>query len=195
MIWREGEAAVISVTPVARGLARPALSLVTAVVLVHYGARFKLIHEHESLLMLVAAGPCLLILLTRLWRWRSHKIRVTSDRVVVEGGVLTHYRSSLELRQVIAIRVEQRFIERLTRRGSVILETSAGPVDIGRVHHPAALCRLIEAERAGNQQIDLPFDTVFEYEQPDPSDFQVNPAERWTRRERDRDSSQTRYRY
>jgi hypothetical protein len=191
MTWREGEVAVISVTPVARGLARPALSLVTAVVVVHYGARFKFIHEHEPLLMLLVAGPCLLVGLTRLWRWRSHKVRVTSERVIVEGGVLSHYRSSLELRDVIAIRVEQRFVE----RGSVILQTSAGPVDVGRVHHPAALCRLIEAERAGNQQIDLPFDTVFEHDQPDPYDFEVNPAERRTRRASDRGSSQTRYRY
>jgi membrane protein YdbS with pleckstrin-like domain len=191
MTWREGEVAVISVTPVARGLARPVLSLVTAVVLVHYGARLNLIHEHEPLLMLVVAGPCLLVVLTRLWRWRSHKIRVTSERVIVEGGVLRHYRSLVELRDVIAIRVEQRFVERVARRGSVILETSAGPLDVGRVHHPAALCRLIEAERAGNQQIDLPLDTVFEYGQPDPYDFQVNAPERG----REWDGSQTRYRY
>jgi membrane protein YdbS with pleckstrin-like domain len=183
--------AVISVTPVARGLARPVLSLVTAVVLVHYGARLNLIHEHEPLLMLVVAGPCLLVVLTRLWRWRSHKIRVTSERVIVEGGVLRHYRSLVELRDVIAIRVEQRFVERVARRGSVILETSAGPLDVGRVHHPAALCRLIEAERAGNQQIDLPLDTVFEYGQPDPYGFEVSAPERG----RDWDGPQTRYRY
>jgi len=73
--------------------------------------------------------------LTRLWRWRSHKIRVTSERVIVEGGVLRHYRSLVELRDVIAIRVEQRFVERVARRGSVILETSPA-ARRRRVHHP-----------------------------------------------------------
>ena len=174
--------AVISVTPVARGLVRPLLSLVTAVVLVHYGARLHFIHEHESLALLITAGPCVLVVLTRIWRWRSHKIRITSERVVVEGGVLSHYRNSLELRDVIAIRIEQRFVERMARRGSVILETSAGPVDIGRVHHPAALCRLIEAERAGFAREELPLDTVFEFVQPDPYDIHVNARESWTRR-------------
>jgi len=86
------------------------------------------------------------------------------------------------LRDVIAIRIEQRFVERMARRGSVILETSAGPVDIGRVHHPAALCRLIEAERAGFAREELPLDTVFEFVQPDPYDIHVNARESWTRR-------------
>jgi uncharacterized membrane protein YdbT with pleckstrin-like domain len=193
MTWREDEVAVISVTPVARGLARPLLSLVTAVVVVHYGTRLHFVHQHELLATLVVVGPCLLVLLTRIWRWRSHTIRITSERVVVEGGVLGHYRSSVELRDVIAIRIEQRFAERLARRGSVLLETLAGPVDIGRVHHPDALCRLIEAERArfGGEQ--LPLDTVFEFEQPDPFDITVSAARRSTRT-REWDGAQSRYR-
>jgi uncharacterized membrane protein YdbT with pleckstrin-like domain len=181
MTWREGEVAVISVTPVARGLARPLLSLVTAVVVVHYGARLHFVHRHESLAMLAVAGPCVLVVLTRIWRWRSHRIRITSERVVVEGGVLGHYRSSVELRDVIAIRIEQRFVERLARRGSVLLETLAGPVDIGRVHHPGALCRLIDAERARFSREELPLDTAFEFEQSDPYDISVNAGQRSTR--------------
>jgi uncharacterized membrane protein YdbT with pleckstrin-like domain len=176
MVWRDGEQSLITVTPVSEGLFRPLLSLVTAVALVQYGAgHFKFVHQHEFVLLLILAGPCLFVFLTRTWRWRSYKVRVTNERVIVEGGVARHFRSSIDLADVIASRVDQRVIERMMRRGSVWLETPAGTMDIGRVRHPAALCRLIDLQRSGFRNDSIPFDTIFEYETPDPHDYFVNP--------------------
>jgi membrane protein YdbS with pleckstrin-like domain len=186
MDWREGEEGLISITPVAVGLFKPVLSLVTAVVLVQLGANHvHFIHQHEWIFLLVLAGPCLVVLLTRAWRWRSYKVRVTNERVIVEGGVARHFRTSIELRDVITSRVEQGFYERLVRRGSVSLETSAGTINIGCVRHPAALCRLIDLERANFRRDDVPLDTVFEYGHPDPHDYVVNPSTRRARHRRD----------
>jgi membrane protein YdbS with pleckstrin-like domain len=176
LVWRDGEENLITVTPVAEGLFRPFLSLVTAVALVQYGAgHYKFVHQHELVLLLILAGPCLLVFVTRTWRWRSHKVRVTNERVIVEGGVARHCRSSIDLADVYASRVHQRVTERLMRRGSVWLETPAGTMDIGRVRQPAALCRLIDLQRVSFRNDAVPLDTIFEYEHPDPHDYSVNP--------------------
>ena len=176
MIWRDGEENLIAITPVAEGLFRPLLSLVTAVVLVQYGSgRVQFIHQHEWLLLLILAGPCLVVVLTRTWRWRSYKVRVTNERIIVEGGVARHFRSSVELRNVMSSCVEQRVTERLLQRGSVLLETAAGTRDIGRVRHPAALCRMIDLQRANFRIDGVPFDTIFEFEHPDSHEYIVNP--------------------
>jgi uncharacterized membrane protein YdbT with pleckstrin-like domain len=183
MVWRDGEEQVIVVTPVATGLFRPVLSLVTAVVLVQFAAtHVHFIHHHEMWFLLALAGPCLLLVLTRTWRWRSYKVRVTDERVIVEGGVTHRFRSSVELRDVIATRVEQNMTQRIMRRGRVQLETSVGALDVGQVRYPAALCRVIDAQRARYQANGVPFDTVFEYEHPDPHDYVINPRSRRERR-------------
>jgi uncharacterized membrane protein YdbT with pleckstrin-like domain len=176
MILRDGEVKIISVTPVARGTFRPCVVGIVMLALVIFGAKHvHLIHEHEMLLGLIFAGPFALVALTRTWRWRSHKVHVTNERIVVEGGVLHHYRSTVDLRDVVALRVDQRVSERLTRRGVVVLETNGGSLMIGKLRHPGALVRLIDAERA-NERIDpVPFDTVFGYEEPEPFDYEVHP--------------------
>jgi hypothetical protein len=91
---------------------------------------------------------------------------------------LHHQRSTVDLRDVVALRVDQRVSERLTRRGVVVLETNAGSIMIGKLRHPGALVRLIDAERA-NVYIDpVPLDTVFGYEEPEPFDYEVRPRRR-----------------
>jgi uncharacterized membrane protein YdbT with pleckstrin-like domain len=186
MDWRDGEESLVSITPVGEGLFRPFLSFVTAIVLVQFGAsHVKFIHQHDWLFYLIFAGPCALVLLTRTWRWRSYKVRVTSERIIVEGGVTRHFRNSVELRDVVASRVEQRVTERIMQRGSVLLETSGGTMDIGQVRHPAALCRVIDLQRASFFSHGVPLDTVFEYEHPDPHDYFVNPQPRRGRHDRD----------
>jgi membrane protein YdbS with pleckstrin-like domain len=182
LVMREGEVRIISVTPVARRLWRPLLATFAATALVVVGAsHVHFVHQHETLLGVLLVGPFALVALTRAWRWRSHKIHVTSLRVVLEGGVLHHHRSSVELRDVVATRVDQRISERLTRKGIVLLETTAGPVVIDQVRHPAALCRLIDAERAGPPSDSLPLDTVFTFVEPDPFDYKVRPRRRPSR--------------
>ena len=182
LILRDGEVRIISVTPVARGTVRPSLVGVVLLALVIFGAQHvHVVHEHEMLLALIFAGPFAVITLTRTWRWRSHKVHITNERIVVEGGVLRHHRSTVDLRDVIALRVDQRVSERLTRRGVVVLETNGGSIVIGKLRHPGALVRLIDAERAGNQIDPVPFDTVFGYDDPEPIDYEVRPRRRGNR--------------
>jgi hypothetical protein len=176
MVLRDGEVKIISVTPVARGTVRPSLVGIVLAGLVIYGARHvHFIHHYEMWFGLIFAGPFAAVALTRTWRWRSHKVHITNERIVVEGGVLHHYRSAVDLRDVVALRVDQRVSERLTRRGVVVLETNAGAIVIGKLRHPGALVRLIDAERSNSQIDPVPFDTVFGYEDPDPFDYEVRP--------------------
>ena len=186
MSWREplreGEVKIISVTPVSRGVVRPVLLTVTTLAIVLEAAsRFSIVHRAESWLLLILVVPLAIVALTRTWRWRSHKVHVTNDRVIIEGGVLRHHRISIELVDISATRVDQRMSERLTRRGYVYLDTAAGPILVGLMRLPGALCRLIDAERVGSENEDVPFDTVFTYEDPDPRPLQVQP-DQWQRR-------------
>jgi membrane protein YdbS with pleckstrin-like domain len=181
-LWREGEVRIISVTPVSRGVVRPALLTVTTLALIVEGAsRYYYVHHFEEVLMVLFVVPLLLVTLTRTWKWRSHKIHVTSERIIIEGGVLRHQISTVEMRDVFATRVDQRVSERLTRRGFVYLETVGAAVPVGLVRHPAALCRLIDAERNAAYPVGDPLDTVYTYEDPDASPYEVFPDE-WQRR-------------
>jgi membrane protein YdbS with pleckstrin-like domain len=175
-ILREGEVRIISVTPVSRGIFRPVLVALTLVALVIFGGHHvQLVHEHQMLLGVVLAGPFAVVTLTRTWRWRSHKVHVTNERILVEGGVLHHRRSAVELRDIAALRIDQRVSERLTRRGVVFLETVAGTLSIGKLRHPGALCRLIDAERSNVATVPVAYDTVFSYDEPEPFDYEVQP--------------------
>jgi hypothetical protein len=170
------------VTPVSRGVVRPCLFTITTIALIIEGAsRYHFVHEYEKWLLLVVVVPLAVVSLTRTWRWRSHKVHVTTQRVISEGGVMGHQRSAVELRDILAVRVDQRVSERLTRRGFVVLETTAGPVVVGVVRHPSALARLIDAERNVDARQSVPFDTIFAAEAPDPFQRVVRPDE-WQRR-------------
>lgn len=183
---RYGEERVITVTPVAHGLLVPMFATVTSVVVVEYAAaHLHFVHSVRSWLLLVLAGPCLIVVATRMWRWRSHKVRVTSQRIIIEGGVLHHHRSEVDLRDVVATRVGQRLHERMTRRGVVLLETRSGTVNLGFVHHPSALCRIIDQERMAFAGDRLDFDTVFDFDPPRPHDFDMTPRRRRERRRTD----------
>ena len=179
MVLRYGEERVISVTPVARGLARPVLATVIGAVLVEYGVKHvHFLHSIHLILLAVVVGPCLVVVGTRTWRWRSHKVHVTNQRIIVEGGVLHHQRSELDLRDVVATHVDKRLRERLLRRGVVVLESGAGTISLGLVHHPSALCRLIDQERLASRDGDVPFDTVFDFDSPQSLDYEINPRRR-----------------
>jgi hypothetical protein len=181
-LWREGEVRIISVTPVSRGVIRPFLLTLTTLLLVVEGsARFVYVHRFEEALMLIGVLPLLLVTLTRTWQWRSHKIHVTSQRIIVEGGVLRHYQSAIEMRDVRATKVDQSVSERLTRRGYVYVDTTDATFPVGLIRHPAALCRLIDSERNAQVFQGDPYDTVYTYQDSDASPYEVFP-DQWQRR-------------
>jgi membrane protein YdbS with pleckstrin-like domain len=174
----DGERHVISVTPVARGVAGPIVVAVGAVVVVQLASHYLAVaRAHHGLLALFLVGPCLVVVATRVWRWRSHKVHVTSAHVIVEGGVVHHSSVVYDLRDVVATRAEQHVLERLTRRGSVVLELASGSVYVGRVRHPKALCRVIDHERATFHHGSYPLDTVFDVGVTPPTPYWVDPNE------------------
>jgi len=159
---REGEVRIISVTPIVKGVVRPLLYTIAVVALIVFGSQhLHLVHRYEAALLWIVAGPFALVTLTRVWRWRSHKVRVTNQRVIVEGGVMHHRRSMIELDDVVATHIDQRVSERLVRRGRLWLETTGGSFLVGTVRHPGALLRLIDAERFGEADPSTRDDDVF----------------------------------
>lgn len=180
-VWREGEEHVISVTPVSRGLVKPLVVttglIATVSVIAHY---WHLVAHHAGIIGLIVVGPAALVTATRWWQWRSHKIVVTSERVIVRGGILSRYLESYEISDVVATRVEQRIRERLSRRGAVYLETAEGSIFLGMVRHPAALGRLIDSQRKHFLRDVTPLDTVFSFE---PDDITPPVFKTWNRGE------------
>lgn len=175
-IWRLAEVRVISVTPAAQGLALPVLATVVTAAIVELGvSKVHFLHSLHLVLLAIFVVPCLLVVATRAWRWRSHKVHVTNLRIIAEGGILRHYRSEVDLRDVTASHVDQRMSERITRKGVVTLETRAGTMSLGLVHQPRALVRIIDQERFALQDDDLDYDTVFDFDETDSHDYEIKP--------------------
>jgi len=173
--WRDDEEHVISVTPVSRGLWAPALATALMAALFWFSSNHvHFFHEYREAWGAVLIVPCLGVLATRTWRWRTHKIHLTNQRIVVEGGVLQHTRSEVVLNDLIKFRINQRLRDRMARRGVIILETPAGTLSLGMVRHPAALSRLIDNERRSYEVGVEPYDTVFDFDAPQDHDFGVS---------------------
>ncbi len=153
-MFRDGEFPIIAVTPVSRGVIRPlllALALIGAVIAI--GTNWKFVHRYELIIaVIVGAGPAF-VTLTRWWRWRSHKVIVSSERLITLAGISSRRRTSLELSDVYSTTVEQRWWERVLRRGAVFVETEQGSVYLGRVRHPEALARVIDRQRTRRDDV------------------------------------------
>ena len=149
---RDGEFVVVTVTPVWRGVSGPLATTLTAFALVWATAStWSWPKNHAALLSVLVVAPCAVVLGGRLWRWRSHKIVVTSQRIIQFGGVARRRMSSVELIDVDVSHTNQRWFERLTRRGYVVVETPSGAFVLERVRRPDALARVIDHQR---QQVD-----------------------------------------
>lgn len=144
----EGEATVISVTPVAEGLVGPLVVLVFLEgAIIAFGPRWSLLHHYEAIVILAVGLLPALVIVGRSCRWRSHKVIVTTRRVVMYGGVLSRYSTEIDFRQVVATHATQSLRERVRRRGTVLLELPSGTVALPPVRQPAALRRLIDRTR------------------------------------------------
>ena len=161
LVLRDGEQRVISVTPVSRGVLRPTILALAMVATIRYAVdSLHGLDRYQALLNVVLVGPVLVVVATRVWRWRSEKIHVTTERLVVEYGATRRVRTGVELRDVVMVRTQQGIGERLTGRGSVVIETVAGPWLVGTIRHPAALVRLIDAERLRRPESQWGYDDV-----------------------------------
>jgi len=152
-----GETIVISVTPVPQGLLAPAALLVVVEALVVWLATlWSLLHRYEAAVLFALGVMPALVIFTRSWRWRSNKVILTTQRVLVEGGVLGRHSTQVNLSDVFATHSDQTFLERLGRRGVVLLETRSGTVMLGPVRQPAALRRLVDRSRRDHAAPEVP---------------------------------------
>lgn len=147
----DNETLVISVTPIARGVLWPAITfIVLESLVVKLAWIFSFVHEREGVVLaLVGALPGLL-LVTRVWRSRSHKITLTNQRIFSTRGVLTRNETQMYLEEITATHSRQTLSERLRRRGVVVLESASGEISFEAVRHPAALRRTIDRARREN---------------------------------------------
>ena len=135
-------------TPVSRGVVGPLLMSVLVAAAVTVSAyTWSWAYRYAALLSALLVGPCAIVLGGRIWRWRSQKVVVTSQHIIQHAGVALRHRSSVELVDVSATHIEQRWFERLARRGHVTLETGAGSIVLDRVRRPDALWRVIDRQR------------------------------------------------
>ena len=182
VLWREGEVRVISVTPVSRGVIRPFLLTVTTLALdCRGGVALLLGHRAEDWLVVVLVLAVRAVTLTRTWRWRSHKVHVTNERMIIEGGVLRHYRTSIELRDVLGTRVDQRVSERFTRRGFVTSRRGGLSFPLGHVVIPVRSAASSTPSASAATSSTFPLDTIYTYEDPEPYQFEMQP-DQWQRR-------------
>ena len=87
--WLDDEVHIVSVNPVPFGLAGPVLSFAAFVALLVAGYEsFGLVRQHIFPVALVVLGPTALVIATRTWRWQSHRVTVTSHRIVISRGTI-----------------------------------------------------------------------------------------------------------
>jgi membrane protein YdbS with pleckstrin-like domain len=87
---------------------------------------------------LVVAAAC--VGLRAVWRWERSHVVVTVDKLLVVDGTLRRRASSVPLRGVGRIELEQTIPGRVLGYGRLV----AGPLAIDHVPHPRSVCRLVE---------------------------------------------------
>ena len=167
--WREDEIHIVSVTPVPFGLIGPVLSFVALAALLVAGSEsFQFVRGHWPILALVILGPTALLILTRTWRWRSHRITVTSHRIEIAHGTIRRQNDFVYFDHLVGVHTQRRVRDRLARRGGVTIETQEGPLHLGTFRHADSLVRVIQHQRDASARDAIPLDTTFDFEMPAP---------------------------
>ncbi len=152
-----GESVVVRVTARPKGLVGPTAICLAGVIALALAAHHWTGVRHAALWISLALVPPFVVVMGRLGRWRSHKIVVSTQRVIASAGVARRHRASLPLRDILAVHVEQSLFDRVTRRGIVVLETPHESFSLDRVRRPDALARVIDFQRT---QIPLAYDNT-----------------------------------
>ncbi len=167
--WQEDEMLIVSVSPIPFGLVGPVLSFAAIASLLVAGYQsVGFIRQHVLPIGLIVLGPTLLLVATRTWRWRSHRVLVTSHRVQILSGTIKRHRDSVYFEYLVGVHTQKRVRDRLARRGGVTLETHQGPVHLGYFRHPDSLVRVIQHQRDAYSRDSIPLDTTFDFEMPTP---------------------------
>lgn len=158
----EGEAVVVDVRAHGWALARP-ITLAAAVVA---GAGFAAsVHVPLAVAWALVGLVTLAVvnLLARYARWRARWLMVTTERVILQRGVLARRGREIPLSQISDVSYRQRLLERLVRAGELRIESAgrdSAEVFAG-VPRPAAvereITRLLAERRAGAaERLSLP---------------------------------------
>ena len=89
-----------------------------------------------AVLVVLAAAVCL----RAVWRWERTHLVVTTEKVCVVGGTLRRRSSSVRLRAVEKLELEQSLPGRLLGYGTLV----AGSLEIEHVPEPRSVYRLVE---------------------------------------------------
>ena len=89
-----------------------------------------------AVLVILAAA----IGLRAVWRWERTHLVVTTEKIFVVGGTLRRRASTVRLRSVENLELEQSLPGRLLGYGTIV----AGPLEIDHVPEPRAVYRLVE---------------------------------------------------
>ena len=87
-------------------------------------------------LMVIAAAVCL----RAVWRWERTHLVVTTDKLCLVDGTLRRRSSTVRLRSVENLELDQTLLGRLFGYGTLV----AGPLEIDHVPDPRRLYRLVE---------------------------------------------------
>ena len=79
---------------------------------------------------------------------------VTNQRIIQMGGVARRRLSAIELIDVDVTHTDQRWFERLSRRGFVVVQTMGGAYVLERVRRPDSLARVIDHQRQQLNRVD-----------------------------------------
>jgi hypothetical protein len=144
---RPDETLIVTVTPIAEGVAVPCVvtgaMIATVAVAAHY---WSWPHNHFWELMAVAV-PSLIVLSGRTLRWWSHRVVITDQRVMEFAGSWHRHSVSYEFEHVVGVHVHQSRADRLLRRGTVALEDAGGSAELRRVRRPDAFARVLDHVR------------------------------------------------
>jgi len=113
-----------------------------------FGHTLPLLGRQIAASALGAVG--MVVFFTGYFRWRSRRIALTTQRVVVTTGSFGTTSEQVRLERILEVHLDRRFFERLAGRGSVILDIEDGPpLFIDRLRRPEAFQRLIVRQMSG----------------------------------------------
>jgi membrane protein YdbS with pleckstrin-like domain len=137
-------------------LSSVALILVVALVWHYWGTAPRGAH----IAMACAMGLVAVVELVRVARFRSHRLIITTDRVVVRDGVVHQPAAEVDLSEITNVAVHQRLLQRVVGIGAV--EITAGglaePLHIRQMSHPKRLAATLRSaiERAEAHSAEAP---------------------------------------
>jgi uncharacterized membrane protein YdbT with pleckstrin-like domain len=150
-LLNDGEDIVAELRPHWWVFVKPAATVVLLFVL----ATVVQIAVDNSVLTLVIAGAGLVALVwlgLRYLRWATTMFVITTDRLILRGGVLAKHGKEIPLERINDITVTQTFFERLIRAGDVVLESGGerGQQAVSNIPRPFEVQNVIygEIERA-----------------------------------------------